>query len=125
MPISKRISILAILCVSLGICLLSAIRLKYIIELGTDDFTGSLCMYAILATLEPILGIISACLPVVPAIFRHYSDNRVMAWCQRDRNSTSSKHALPTLPSLGISAFVAELADFERPSENENQEHGV
>ena len=71
---------MAVFGVGLRICLLSAIRLKYIIELGTDDFTGSLCMYDILATLGPVLGIINICLPVVLAIFRQYSDSRVMAW---------------------------------------------
>lgn len=54
---------------NLSICILAAVRVKYILELDFNDFTYSLYLFSILGIMEPMLAIISACLPILPPVF--------------------------------------------------------
>lgn len=117
METNKKIGASIIFGIGLAICLMSGVRLKYVIELDTNDFTASISMFAILGTLEPMLGIISACLPVIPAITAHYSNNRYMAWSQKGGNNTGTRKSKSAVS--GNSSSHTEHADFERLSDHE------
>jgi hypothetical protein len=116
---SKKMGAIFIFGIGLVICLMSGVRLKYVIELDTEDFTSSIWMFAILGTMEPMLGIISACLPVIPSIVAHYSDHRVMAWTTGGKSSNSSKLYRSNGANGLSSASQTEHADFERLSDHE------
>lgn len=119
MPTKKKIGAMFIFGIGLAICLMSGVRLKYVIELNTEDFTASIWMFAILGTMEPMLGIITACLPVVPAIIAHYSDNRIMAWSSKGVSGTAPKRSGLASKGLSNSTGHSERAKFERLSEHE------
>lgn len=52
-----------------SICLLCGIRLKYVLELDLGDPTWTVVNFGIFGAIEPLLGIISASLPVLPPVF--------------------------------------------------------
>ncbi|KAF2465217.1 uncharacterized protein BDR25DRAFT_240717, partial [Lindgomyces ingoldianus] len=64
----KKIGAIFISSISLGICLVYGVRLKYVLRLNQDNIMASIRMFVILGTMEPMLGIICACLPVLSAI---------------------------------------------------------
>lgn len=53
-----------------SICAITAVRLKFVIHLDYADPTYALADFGIFAALEPLLGIINACLPVLPVVFK-------------------------------------------------------
>ncbi|KAF2197577.1 hypothetical protein GQ43DRAFT_424280 [Delitschia confertaspora ATCC 74209] len=65
----KKIGTCVVFGIGLGICLIAGYRLRFVIELDYDDFTYSLWLFAIFGPIEPMLGIISACLPILPPVF--------------------------------------------------------
>ncbi|KAF2705688.1 hypothetical protein K504DRAFT_440054 [Pleomassaria siparia CBS 279.74] len=113
---SKKMGAIFIFGIGLIICLISGVRLKYVIELDTEDFTASIWMFAILGTMEPMLGIISACLPVVPSIIAHHSDRRAMALTSKGNSSNASKSYGSRSTKVSNSSH-AEHPDFERLSD--------
>jgi hypothetical protein len=119
MATSKKIGASIIFGVGLGICVISGVRLKYVIDLDTNDFTASISMFAILGTLEPMLGIISACMPVVPAITRHYSKNRLMAWSQKSGSGTVIKMSTTSATKGDLLSHSQQHSEFERLSDHE------
>ncbi|KAF2008891.1 hypothetical protein BU24DRAFT_429151 [Aaosphaeria arxii CBS 175.79] len=121
MKTGKKLGAIFIFGIGFGICLMSGVRLKYVIELDTQDFTASIWQFAILGTLEPMLGIISACMPVIPSIIAHYSDHRVMAWSQKGVSSGGTKTFKSGKNASGHSSSLSheEHAEFERLSDHE------
>ena len=62
-----------------SICLICAVRIKYILEIDASDETYSLPLFGIFAALEPLLGIINACLPVLPPALKKFWNNSAFA----------------------------------------------
>jgi hypothetical protein len=121
MATKKKLGTMVVFGIGFGICMMSGVRLKYVIELNTEDFTASIWQFAILGTLEPMLGVISACLPVIPAVVSHYSSGRVMAWSTKGgsgngtgNSGSGSKGLSSTSGHSGHDAFE-RLSDHEYP----------
>jgi len=73
---------------------MAGIRLKYVLAIDYTDFTYSIIDFAILGPLEPMLGIISACLPMLPPVIARFSKNkRLLAWSTKGDNSGSGKQS--------------------------------
>lgn len=56
-----------------SVCAITIIRLVLSIHLNLDDFTYSIAKIGIVTTLEPLLGIIIACLPFFPPALKKMS----------------------------------------------------
>lgn len=55
-----------------SICCITAVRLKFISQINVLDEEFSQIKFNIFAALEPLLGIINACLPVLPPVFAKF-----------------------------------------------------
>lgn len=62
---------------SCRICILCAVRLKYVLELDPSDPTWTVNEFGIFGAIEPLLGIISACLPVLPPVLQRIRGNSI------------------------------------------------
>ena len=45
------------------------VRLKFVLELNSNDFTPTIADFALWAALEPLLAIVSVSLPILPPVF--------------------------------------------------------
>ncbi|KAF2233364.1 hypothetical protein EV356DRAFT_568024 [Viridothelium virens] len=103
MPLRKKISTAGIFSVGLGICLVAGVRLKYVLEIDYNDFTYTIWYFAILGPLEPMLGIISACLPMLPPVFSKLSNGRIMAWTRRSVTGSGGATKAKQQPGSSLS----------------------
>ena len=69
--------LLMITCFS--ICLLCAVRIKYILGLETTNLTYTLPLFGVFAAMEPLLGIINACLPTLPPVLKKIRNSSVFS----------------------------------------------
>ena len=53
-----------------SVCIVTIIRLALSVQINLDDFTYDVTRIAIVTQLEPLLGIIIACLPIFPPAVR-------------------------------------------------------
>ena len=109
---TKKIGAIFIFGIGFGICLVYGVHLKYATVLRMDDITGSTWMFIILGTMEPMLGIICACLPVLPAIIAHYSEKRILARNTIGGNGVDSRKFGPTTKDLNNSTGHNGYAEF-------------
>jgi hypothetical protein len=63
-----------------SICIISAFRIASIAHLDFADFTFSLVDDGIFSALEPCLGIVNACLPVMQPVFAKFSRGKAFTW---------------------------------------------
>lgn len=91
MPLQKKVATSAVFGIGLGICLISAIRIKFIFDIDFNDFTYTIWHFAIFGPLEPMLGIVSACLPMLPPVIAKVTNGRMMAWAKKSRPGTGDK----------------------------------
>ena len=128
MPLLKKIGIIAmfgigalyVLCVYISsnfsskvllivesvysICVVTILRVVYLLTLDLEDFAYSSAMLTVWSVLEPTLGIVSACIPLLrPAIERVFRPGR-FSWFKLSTEKTESGHQLlrgcirPSLP---------------------------
>jgi hypothetical protein len=115
----KKLGTMFVFGIGFGICMMSGVRLKYVVELKTEDFTESIWEFAILGTLEPMFGIISACLPVIPAVVSHYSSGRMMAWSTKGGSGHGTGKSGLASKGLSSTSGHSAHADFQRLSDHE------
>ncbi|KAA6409428.1 MAG: integral membrane [Lasallia pustulata] len=75
MPLFKKIALTAVFGMGAGIISITVLRIIYVKNLNfDDDITYSVALVSLLSALEPTLGVINACLPVIqPVLHRIYS----------------------------------------------------
>ena len=61
-----------------SICLLCGIRLKFVLELDPSDPTWTVVNFGLFGAIEPMLGIISASLPILPPVILKLKDGLVL-----------------------------------------------
>lgn len=76
----------------LSICVITILRIKTLYDLDLTDITYSVAQMAMWSSLEPLLGIISACLPVIYPALRDLCAHKVFAWQDSSTNSDRSCH---------------------------------
>ena len=69
------------------VCVITTLRIAISAQLDINDFTYDLIRIAIVTDLEPLLGIIIACLPLFPPVFQKLSK-------ARNGDGTASRKAL-------------------------------
>ena len=65
------------------ICILSGVRLKFVLAIDYSDFTYTIVDFAIFGALEPLLAIISACLPILQPVLAKLSDKIPLSWSRK------------------------------------------
>ena len=65
------------------LCIISAFHLKSITEYESANLTHSILNIGIWTFLEPCLGVINACLPVLPPAAQRSFPSRAMTWARR------------------------------------------
>ena len=73
------------------ICVITILRITSLKNLNFADFTYAVEPVAIWSVLEPTLGIISACLPIIQPIVRKLVNSRAFAWTKESSMNHSSK----------------------------------
>ena len=111
LPTAKKLATTFVFGIGLVICLIAGIRLKYSLALDYNDFTYSINDIAILGPLEPMLGIISACLPMIPPVVAKFSKNKwLLAWRTKGdsdalgKQSESRRFGSQAIRTIGSSA---------------------
>ena len=103
-------------------CIITIIRLVLSIHLNLDDFTYEVLKLTIVTSLEPLLGIVIACLPFFPPVIRkiaaYYRNNKI-----KTRNVLSS--SIARLRAKRSSAFRSIDDSFPLPDleEAKTQNH--
>lgn len=86
------------------VCVVTIIRLVLSAQLNLDDFTYKIAKIGIPTLLEPLLGIIAACLPLFPPAFRKVM-GEMKTGNSEQRNFLSSSIARLRLKRSRISTF--------------------
>lgn len=73
MATRRKLELTIIFALGFVVCAITIIRLVLSIHLNLDDFTYSIAKIGIVTTLEPLLGIIIACLPFFPPALKKMS----------------------------------------------------
>lgn len=73
------------------ICVLSAVRIHAIATLDYEDFSYSVVPDGIYSVLEPCLGVINACLPVLQPIVNKLTNNTLFSTGKRSMGASSSR----------------------------------
>lgn len=133
-----------------SICVITLFRIIYTVKIDAQDVTKSYASVGILSLLEPLLGVINACLPFMKPILRKFTQAKMLAWTKGTGTGTSASggsnvdrfkqfqrlddaaYPLGGLPSsvpghmtgvhlTGVSS-KAPLDDYEKNSENRSDE---
>ncbi|KAL8948136.1 MAG: hypothetical protein Q9222_005647 [Ikaeria aurantiellina] len=88
MPRAKRYGVLAIFLLGGFVCIASIVRFFYLHEIVPTDATWTQINPAIWSIIEPSIGIVSACLPIMGPIFRtKITSVRTTSWFTRSKSS--------------------------------------
>ncbi|EUC27000.1 hypothetical protein COCCADRAFT_10268 [Bipolaris zeicola 26-R-13] len=90
----RKVYLLAILCMGLAVCIISAIRLNMLIGPHYDwnDITWQIGTVASLSTLETSLGIMCACIPTLRPLLKRFSP-RMAGSSGKGQSSTGNQFA--------------------------------
>lgn len=68
------------------------VRLKFVLELDSNDFTNTITDFALWAALEPLLSIVSVSLPILPPVFsKIFKSNFVLRTVRSTIRHTTDK----------------------------------
>ncbi|MCJ1456493.1 hypothetical protein MMC28_006854 [Mycoblastus sanguinarius] len=87
LPRAKKIALTGLFGIGAAICVITILRIKAFHDLYLADLTYSLASGGLWTVLEPTLGIINACLPVIPPVIQRLSNSRAFSWAQRASKS--------------------------------------
>lgn len=74
-----------------SICIISAFRIKSIADLEFTDFTFSLINDGIWSALEPFLGIVNACLPILQPVIAKVGETTLFSRTRGSSKASNSK----------------------------------
>ncbi|EMD67868.1 hypothetical protein GGP41_009344 [Bipolaris sorokiniana] len=88
----RKVYLLAILCMGLAVCIISAIRLNMLIgpKYDWDDITWQIGTVASLSTLETSLGIMCACIPTLRPLLKRFSP-KMAGSSGKDQSTTGNQ----------------------------------
>lgn len=70
------------------ICIISILRLNELARLDLNDLTYNLAKVAVWTGLEPMLGVINACLPVIQPVVKKILESNIFSRSSRNRNNS-------------------------------------
>lgn len=102
-----------------SICCITAVRLKFISEIDVLDPQFSQIKFNIFAALEPLLGIINACLPVLPPVIAKLSRSAAFrstfkGTAQKNSTGTSDFKNFSSHKGTGLVSSASTGRQFER-----------
>ncbi|KAF2112861.1 hypothetical protein BDV96DRAFT_145371 [Lophiotrema nucula] len=125
MPTNKKVATTAVFGIALGIVIVSAVRLRYIFIAGAD------IEFAITGAVEPMVGIIVCCTPMLQPVLAHLSGGRVVLWASRRStkatpNSTANIKSNLSWPHASQKSYVSAGRSpgngFERMEDGDERE---
>ncbi|KAL8715376.1 MAG: hypothetical protein Q9220_000709 [cf. Caloplaca sp. 1 TL-2023] len=118
MPTSKKAAITAIFGVGGAICVITILRIVSVHNLDLNDLSYTAVEDGIWSDLEPCLGIVNACLPVLQPAVAQMSGFRVFNWTHkgtRDSATVSPRQWLgaASSPTKGIKSHDRDVRHFQ------------
>ncbi|MCJ1263085.1 hypothetical protein MMC22_002955 [Lobaria immixta] len=115
MPLMKKVAIsgifgmgFALTTLSERICIISAFRIKSIADLDFKDFTYSLINDGIWSALEPFLGIVNACLPILQPVIAKVGKTSLFS---RTRGSSKASNSKASSDQNSTKPFHSDESD--------------
>ncbi|KAF2490215.1 hypothetical protein BU16DRAFT_470007, partial [Lophium mytilinum] len=114
LPWSRKIGLFAMFSLGGGICVISTFRIVCIARIDLQDFTHGAADLGVWSFLEPALGVVNACLPVLRPIFprfapsskwKNYFSVRIRG--SRKTQSSASMRQGPEIKGRGIFPGIA------------------
>ena len=101
------------------ICIITVLRIVSVTNLDLNDISYSGIDDAILSELEPCLGIINACLPVIPPVVSQIFLPAISKWRMWSRSGSTAQnpHAGPPFPRQSLRLSDSEAKNFRRLEE--------
>jgi len=109
MAISRKLALSAIFGMGIIICIITILRVCFIVSIDDENPTHSYAVVGILANLEPLLGIINACLPVIRPVLQKFAKSRLFT-----RTGGSNKNTWPTAKKGSGAGNVVQGDSFRR-----------
>lgn len=97
------------------ICIISILRLVDLARLDLNDLTYNLAKVAVWTGLEPMLGIINACLPVIQPVVKRVLESNVFS--RSSRNRSNSKVWTSSSSKPGKKSNTGDINSFHRLEE--------
>ncbi|PVI01621.1 hypothetical protein DM02DRAFT_627521 [Periconia macrospinosa] len=82
MPFTKKVGVIAMFSLGGGICIISILRVIYVAKMDLTDFAYASVDLSIWSVLEPTLGIVNACLPVLRPIIARLMNSPAFVWAR-------------------------------------------
>ncbi|KAF1948944.1 hypothetical protein CC80DRAFT_599299 [Byssothecium circinans] len=79
MPLGRKVGLIGVFAIGLFIIAITAVRFKFFVELDFNDLTYGFWRMALFSALVPLLGIISANIPIIPPAFQRIFRTNVLA----------------------------------------------
>lgn len=120
MATSRKMGLTAIFGIGGGICIITILRIVSVVNLDLNDLSYSGIDDAIWSELEPCLGIINACLPVLPPVMSHIFHPAVCRWktWTGSSNTAQGTRTGPSFARQGLRANDSEAKNFRRLEED-------
>ncbi|KAF2731147.1 hypothetical protein EJ04DRAFT_579379 [Polyplosphaeria fusca] len=101
MPTTKKIATTAVFGVGFGIVIVAAVRLRYIFE---EDSTIE---FAITGAVEPMVGIMVCCTPMLQPVISHITGGRISLWASRRSTKNPSLSAPSSWPQHSQKSYAS------------------
>lgn len=105
-----------------SVCLVTIIRIIFSAQLNVDDYTYDIAKISIVTTLEPLLGIIAACLPLCRPTLRK-ATGHMKKTSPETRDALSSSMARLRLKRSKVSTFQRSDDCFPLTDLEDNRTH--
>lgn len=108
-----------------SICIITTLRVRYIVDLDYSNTTKSFASVGLLAILEPLLGIVNACLPVMRPVLQKFSKTNLLSRTGKNTNASgrASGHKVFTVGSgSGQGNYFRRLGEGSYPLKGMNSE---
>lgn len=96
------------------ICIISAFRIKSIADLDFADFTYSLINDGIWSALEPFLGIVNACLPILQPVIAWLGETSLFSRTRGSLKGSNSKASSDQNSTKPLQSDESDTKNFHR-----------
>ena len=96
------------------ICIISAFRIKSIADLDFTDFTYSLINDGIWSALEPLLGIVNACLPILQPVIAKVGETSLFSRSRGSSKASNSKGSSDQSSTKPLHPDESDTKNFHR-----------
>ncbi|KAI1084317.1 hypothetical protein F5B20DRAFT_290990 [Whalleya microplaca] len=99
LPTAKKIALTFVFGLGFVIISITAVRIKYMLDLDPNDRTYSISQIALLSAIVPLLGIVNASMPIIPPALRKiFKSSFLSTTLKKSVNTRSSERQFERLP---------------------------